>query len=351
MEKRVEQLETELKKLKVEYNTLMESTAAGLADKTKPGEGKVKRDMSMQALIRPWGGREDEESVDNFLKNIEMVASCGGWTEQDKTLICRLKLTGAAATCVAGFPTLLEPTATLEDYRRILKDRFDPIQSSAEKLLQLNSVGQWAGEKVKEFADRCRKLGEETIPNEAMSMLEMEWARKQALQVTLAAFMKGLRGEIGLPLRYHPPNSFKEAVEAATRIESAQSQVTYQSEVRAVQEGRREGERRYPATTTGGLTCFRCQQKGHCARECLRGRPQPSQARNLQRRPNDAKPKFQGNCYVCGQSGHLARNCARRATQVKVCVCQQPNIEQDPKGRGPMGGPPTGPESFQGPNC
>lgn len=352
MEKKVEQLEAELRRLRVECATL-QTSMTNMSEVSKTEESRIKRDLSLQSLIRSWGGGEDEQSVDSFLQNIERVAKCGGWTEQDKTLICQLKLTGAAAACVAGFPALLEPTATLEHYRKVLIERFGPTQSPAEKLLQLNSVSQRAGETVKEFADRCRKLGEETIPHGTMSAEEMEWARKQTMQVTLAAFMRGLRGEVGLPLRYQSPRTFKAAIEAATIIENAQNQVPTQSEVRAIQGGRIEGERRPPGPTVGNLTCFRCQLKGHLARECPRRRPQNPQLRNPQRQPNENRPGTKSHCYVCGQLGHFARNCAQRATPAKVCVCQHTSPEQEltPKGSGPRGAPPAGPASFQGPDC
>lgn len=260
-------------------------------------------------------------------------------------------MTGAAAACVAGFPALLEPTATLAHYREVLTERFGPTQSPAEKLLQLNAVSQRVGESVKEFADRCRKLGEDTIPYEAMSAEEMEWTRKQIMQVTLAAFMKGLRGEIGLPLRYQSPNTFKAAIEAATIIESAQNQVPILNEVRAIQGRSGEEERRSPGLV-GNLTCFRCQQKGHLARECPRRKPQTSQIRIPPRKSSEDRRNQKGNCYVCGQVGHFARNCARKAIPVSVCACQHtnPEPEQTPKGSGPVSAPPTCPKSFQGPS-
>lgn len=280
-----------------------------------------------------------------------MVANCGGWTEQDKTLICRLKLTGAAATCVAGFPTLMEPTATLEQYRQILKERFDSVQSPAEKLLQLNSVCQRPGEKVKEFADRCRRLGEETIPNEARAAAEMEWARKQAMQVTQAAFVKGLRGEIGLPLRYQSPSSFNQAVEMATRIEDAQSQVPYPMEDRAVQGTSREEGKAHTTAAVVGIICYRCQQGGHLARDCPKKGLPSAQNTSIQRQWEGGKPKLKGSCFVCGQAGHFARNCAKRANPAKICVCQHAEIgkESAPKGNGPSGAPPAGPNFHLGP--
>uniref|UniRef100_T1HEC9 Uncharacterized protein n=1 Tax=Rhodnius prolixus TaxID=13249 RepID=T1HEC9_RHOPR len=135
----LEKLKAEVAKLKVENEALRKASALSSGGQGSSGDGKVKRDMGLQGLIRPWGGREEEESVDNFLRNLELVAECGGWTEQDKKLICRLKLTGAAANCIAGFPELLEPSSSFGDYKRLLKERFDTVLSPAQKLLQLNS--------------------------------------------------------------------------------------------------------------------------------------------------------------------------------------------------------------------
>lgn len=150
----LEALKKELDKIKAELSSVRVSVS-------QTGRSDRPRDLSLQTLIRPWGGGILEEPVETFLTNFSLVANNGGWTEAEQLMICRLKLTGAAANCIAGHPELLEATATFTDLEAILKQRFTGTATPEELLLALNSVEQLPEEDAQQFADRCRKLGEE----------------------------------------------------------------------------------------------------------------------------------------------------------------------------------------------
>lgn len=60
---------------------------------------RYRRDLSLQGMFKSWGGGVSAKPVEEFLDNLEEVAACGNWTEEDKFVICKLKLHGPAAAC------------------------------------------------------------------------------------------------------------------------------------------------------------------------------------------------------------------------------------------------------------
>uniref|UniRef100_T1I0X8 Retrotransposon gag domain-containing protein n=1 Tax=Rhodnius prolixus TaxID=13249 RepID=T1I0X8_RHOPR len=223
----LKQVKEELERVKVEHRQLREFS-------TSEPRALPRKDLSLQTLIRPWGGGE-QEPVEYFLLGFSKVANNGGWTDAERLMVCRLKLIGAAANCISSYPELLQPNATFGDLEAILKNRFAGTVTPEEQLLALNEVEQQVGENVQEFADRCRRLGERTLKPGA-SKEESTWARGQIDRILVAAFIKGLRGEAGRQLRYVPPASFQEAVTRAARVEQAQAKPRNTRDVWAVQE-------------------------------------------------------------------------------------------------------------------
>uniref|UniRef100_T1HSC6 CCHC-type domain-containing protein n=1 Tax=Rhodnius prolixus TaxID=13249 RepID=T1HSC6_RHOPR len=330
----IEQLKKEMAVLKQECDELRRLSLAR-SSTTTAQTSSAKRDLSLQSLIRPWGGGEDEEGVDIFLQNIELLAVSGGWTDDDLKLICRLKLTGAASACIAGHPELLEPAATFQDLKKVLRDRFDTLLSPAQRLLQLNSLVQRPDEGVLAFADRCRRLGEGTIPK-SLTAEQSRYAREQAEQVLLAAYVKGLRGEPGLQLQYHPPTNFQDAVATAARIELAKAQVRMANQEVCAVQGLSGNETRFSRRGP----CFKCREDGHAAKDCPGIQPGPESGSPSKRNARKGK---RGACFVCGQQGHFARECPRRSNAANVCSCNSGVAElQAPNGKGPVEAPSTG---------
>lgn len=190
------------------------------------------------------------------------------------------------------------------------------------------------------------------VENEALrktSAQENKWAREEAMRVTLAAFVKGLRPEISQQLQYFPPQSFSEAIEMAARVENAQRQSPFSCAVGSVKGVQCQEEASSASTLAVKKVgnCFQCSQSGHFARNCPQRKSQESATRRgIQRPVRSGNRVTQLTCFVCGQQGHFARDCARRATQAGVRACQCTNFLEEPaspKGNGPTGAPPAGP--------
>uniref|UniRef100_T1I2C9 CCHC-type domain-containing protein n=1 Tax=Rhodnius prolixus TaxID=13249 RepID=T1I2C9_RHOPR len=329
----------EVKALKEEVDRLKEEVrwmnsqreAASLSS----NEGGVKRDLSLQSLIMPWSGDISDRPIDQFLQNFSLVAERGGWSEADKIMICRLKLKGAAADCVACRPELLLPTATFVDMVDVIRTRFVGEATPEQKLLELNSLEQLSGEDARQFADRCRQVGEKTLPISA-SVVEAGWARAQLERILMAAYIKGLKGEPSRQLQYDPPKTFHEAVARASRIEQVRVKSTSPREIWAVQgSSGLEGKTTVEPQRSGSM-CFRCGRPGHFAKSCdLRRRKSLGWGNQ---RSEAAPSKRETACFVCGQRGHYARDCARRATLAKVRTCYE-GTGPHPKAEGSTDGP------------
>jgi len=291
--------------------------------------GKLgKRDLSLQNMIRSWSGENTEVSVNEFIREIEMVALSGKWTDADKALVCRVKVSGAAAAFISSHPRLQDMNTPFSHYSELLKERFQDLTTPEENLLALNSISQGRSERVKEFADRCRQLGERAL-NKKGDPSEQDWERAFMERLVLSAYIKGLRGEARKQLTYNPPANFEEAVRRSTIIEA--------------DEARREGEvdqgvfavRRQEGTFRG--VCFRCGKQGHRAADCTKDG-------KTSERPVESK-KFQGKCYVCDRPGHMAKACrlrrAKEQDSYSAAVESTPIPQEVPKANPPAASAPT----------
>ncbi|XP_073993885.1 uncharacterized protein [Rhodnius prolixus] len=333
MDGEIEKLKAEVARLTKQVQTLSVASTSS-RDSSIQASQVVRKELGLQSLIQPWSGGEGEDDVDTFLQHLDMVAVTGGWSEQEKMLICRSKLTGAAKACITAHPELLKPTAQFQEYTTILRQRFEGFSTPEQRLLQLNSIEQLSGEKVRDYADRCRRVGEQATPKSS-SAEEATWIRGHFDRVVTAAFIKGLKPEVRRQLQFDPPSSFQEAVNKASRVEQALTDDPTSKDVWAIQQERVVGGRSAPKSGSSSVLCYRCHQKGHIARDCSRPNvvPGPGNRRSL-RLPTP------GVCFVCGSTSHFARACPRRATRA-VTVGEEAKSPMIPKAGGSTEAPPS----------
>lgn len=267
----------------------------------------TKKNLGLQSMVAAWSG-EDTVTVAEFFEGVDLVARCGNWEDQDKALVVRMRVTGAAAAFLASRADLRRPETTYADLRRALEVRFRDGVKPEQYLLQLSSLTQAADEGIGPFADRCRRVGEKAQGSESTPQ-EQAAARRQIDKVVLAAFLRGLRGEVGRFLRLNPPETLEEAVQKAVLAEiefgatrhlcavaqPAPSIVTQEATSSAPAVEVRRVER-------VGPECYRCGGRGHISRNCSTPRPRTDRQAN---RPNLES----GPCFNCGRRGHIAREC------------------------------------------
>uniref|UniRef100_T1HEK5 CCHC-type domain-containing protein n=1 Tax=Rhodnius prolixus TaxID=13249 RepID=T1HEK5_RHOPR len=329
----------DVKALKEEVDLLKEEVRRMSSQKEAASlssvEGGVKRDLSLQSLIMPWGGDISDRPIDQFLQNFALVAERGGWSEADKLMVYRLKLKGAAADCVACRPELLLPTATFTDLVEVIRTRFAREATPEQRLLELNSLEQLSGEDARQFADRCRHVGGKTLPVKA-SVEEAGWARAQLERILMAAYIKGLKGEPSRQLQYDPPKTFQGSGGSGFAYEQVKVPSTSPREIGAVRgTSGLEGKTAVEPQRSGGI-CFLCGRPGHFAKSC--GRRERRSFGWSNPRIEAGPSKRETVCFVCGQFGHYARECARRATLTKGRPC---STEENwhPKAEGSTDGP------------
>ena len=49
-----------------------------------------RKDLSLQSMIKPWGGETSSRPVEEFLDYLEEVAASGAWEDTDRVRVCRL---------------------------------------------------------------------------------------------------------------------------------------------------------------------------------------------------------------------------------------------------------------------
>lgn len=282
---------------------------------------RARKDMTLQSMVGTWSG-EDSVPVTEFLEGVELVAQSGHWDDKDKALVIRMRLKGAAAAFLASRSDLRRPETSYRNLKEALEIRFKDHSKPEHYLLRLSSVAQSPTEGIGPFADRCRAIGEKAQREEGTA-LEQAAARRQIEQVVLAAFLRGLRGEVGRFLRLNPPGSLEEAVQKAVMAEreyGSASQSCFVAQTDSPQAMNRTELDPSQQIGSIALECYRCGGKGHMARVCATPR--------LQGKANAVPVKSVGAplgpCFSCGRRGHFARNCRERDSSQRA-----------PKGSGP----------------
>ena len=179
------------------------------------------KDVAICNWVLAWDPKNNMPVV-SFFKKIEEAAQMGGLMEQDKILLIRMKIRGAAETYLNTHPELQDEIMYGEMKAKLI-ERFKEKHPDAYYFAQFQMARQKKGENPEEFADRLRGLNERTIIKaempEARHVLYAEAERK-----LLAQFIAGLSGLPGDQVRIQMPTSMEQAIciaVTATQMEEA----------------------------------------------------------------------------------------------------------------------------------
>lgn len=115
------------------------------------------------------------------------------WTETNKLLIAKLKLSGIAQT-FCKTDDLRKNATTLQELQIALESRFKDYLPDHYYLEQLADIRQDRGKTIERYADRVKVLGSQTV-KQTQNVEVDNTLRKETDRRSMDAFTTGLFGE------------------------------------------------------------------------------------------------------------------------------------------------------------
>jgi hypothetical protein len=313
MEPRLQEMQAEIERLKVEIESTPRDTSISATAAIK--------DVTLVAGIKDWTGDSKGRTVHEFFAQIDTYAKVSNWSDEEKALIAKAKLQGIALQFVQGREFLTSDVCPYADLKQQLITRFSEKMPAQYHYTRLQDATQDRGESVEEFADRCRKLCQKTVRH-VEDAATQRIINEEAERRLVAAYINGLTGVVGQQVRFRMPHTLDEAVQVAVTVSNAER-------LRAPDTKRVFSTKR--DNPPQGTSCFNCGKKGHFAKECRsprknetfsgdrrardsvrgrgRGAAEPSQRNSTMRNPNGRQIR----CFHCKKLGHRRDQCPQLA--------------------------------------
>lgn len=270
------------------------------------------KDLTVASTLKEWNGILSALPVKEFFNNIDAAATMGNLDDNDKAQIVKLKVSGPAAEFLHSRPDLTGPECTYDVLKTALEERFKEKLPDNYHYSQLQTASQKKDETPEAFADRVKSLSLKTIMA-TDDPTEKRILAQEAERRLLAAYIAGLRGEVGRQVRLRMPRTMKEAIQLAVTTDNLEKK-----DGRDYKDLKDVKQR---SVFAFDVTCYNCNRKGHIARDCRSGNRNLSQ--NCQRNGNnvnlalkdksgrDDKKKIV-TCNYCNKRGHIMKDCRKR---------------------------------------
>jgi predicted mannosyl-3-phosphoglycerate phosphatase (HAD superfamily) len=135
MEPRIQEMQAEIERLKIEISTPRDS----------PVHVTAMKDVTLVAGIKDWTGYSKGRSVFEFFTQIDTYAKVSNWSEDEKASIAKAKLQGIALQFVQGRETLSNDARTYAVLREQLIERFSEKMPAQYHYTKLQDATQRGG--------------------------------------------------------------------------------------------------------------------------------------------------------------------------------------------------------------
>lgn len=166
--------------------------------------------------VLPFSGQDQSYTVSDYFALIDDIGKHQRWSDFDKLLVARLRLTGEALQFYKQ-QRQLRSTSSYSDFVLAFKDRFEERSEPHLAIRDLVQSYQRPNESVKQFASRLEALSYHTI---APSLEKDEGAEACRLNLLKSAFLQGLRPELRRLVLPQNSKTYSQAKEAACWEES-----------------------------------------------------------------------------------------------------------------------------------
>lgn len=259
--------------------------------------GKVSTALGAQGIsqiIAPFEG--DAKKFKDWVKSIEKYALLTDLDDDTVKRVAFQSSRGPVSDFIRRYQAT-NPAATWNIFKGELANRFSEVVDEQHAFMLLRKVHQKQGESVQVYAERLITLSEEAFPNQQGPAIQ-----RQLIDI----FVDGLiEDHLKMKILRDNPNNLDAAITAATNEQNIRKRFSLRTRHPPVREEERMDVDHYrPAPR-----CFKCNRKGHSARDC-KARPQVNAVENTNKySPNPSQDRL---CWYCNMNGHFKRDCRKR---------------------------------------
>lgn len=241
-----------------------------------------KRIMDTQfiALLPSFGGNGD--SLQFFIQQFNQIAAQTNWSEEQKTIILKLKLKDGALKLVTNNSKLMNSIKT-EEIFEALRERYEPTKTLTQKLAAFRNLSYESDMQITDLAAAVEDITQNFLGIDDKAEQE---TKEVADKVKLGKFLELIDPDIKTQLRTEGINSYNAAVNRAKELQIIYSEV---------------------AQTTNTLRTHNANDNSHAENTEINSLRR--EIENLKIELHANKSKKVNFCKFCDKVGHSLEEC------------------------------------------
>ena len=256
--------------------------------------GKVSTALGAQGItqiITPFEG--DAKKFKDWVKSIEKYALLTDLDGDSVKRVAYQSSRGPVSDFIRRYQAA-NPASTWNVFKGELANRFSEVVDEQHAFMLLRKVHQKLGESVQVYAERLITLSEEAFPNQ-----QGQGIQRQLIDI----FVDGLSEDyLKMKILRDNPNTLDAAITTATNEQNVRKRFSLRTRHPQVPgEEQMEVDHFRPTPR-----CFKCNRKGHRAKDC-KIKPQINAVQQDQ--SNSPQDRL---CWYCNKPGHFKKDCRKR---------------------------------------